>query len=160
MYIYIYTIILYPQTSVLSFPRLISVAQVNEYRTTDVTRVLKAPGAELCLNTCGVVNQKKTFCSHQCCPACSMNKFRAYISIYPYYPCLYIYLYIYICIYYILTLSANVNNVLYLIIIDENNVSSRLSPQWLYGNLCTLAHDVQLRLHHVTKCMSCHKALR
>ena len=93
---YIYTIILYPQASVLSFPRLISVAQVNEYRTTDVTRVLKAPGAELCLNTCGVVNQKKTFCSHQCCPACSMNKFRAYISIYPYYPCLYIYIYMYI----------------------------------------------------------------
>ena len=96
---YIYTIILYPQASVLSFPRLISVAQVNEYRTTDVTKVLKAPGAELCLNTCGVVNQQKTFCSHQCCVECSMNKFRAYISIFPYYPCIYIYIYIYIYVY-------------------------------------------------------------
>ena len=37
----------------------------------------------------------------------------------------------------------------------ENNVPSRLSPQWLCGNSCTWAHDV----HHVPKCMSCHKAL-
>ena len=36
--IYIY---IYPHTRVLSFPGLISVARVNEKRTTDVTRVLK-----------------------------------------------------------------------------------------------------------------------
>ena len=34
---------------------------------------------------------------------------------------------------------------------------SRLSPQWLCGNSCTWAHDV--RLHHVPKCMGCHKAI-
>ena len=28
----------------------------------------------------------------------------------------------------------------------ENNVSSRLSPQWLSGNSCTWAHDVQLHI--------------
>ena len=48
------------------FPELFSVARVNAYRTTDVTRVLKAPGAELCQNACGVVNEQKIFCSHQC----------------------------------------------------------------------------------------------
>ena len=37
---YIYTHI-YPQARVSSFPGLISVAWVNEQRTTDVTRVLK-----------------------------------------------------------------------------------------------------------------------
>ena len=26
----------------------------------------------------------------------------------------------------------------------ENNVQSRLSPQWLCGNLCTWVHDVRL----------------
>ena len=45
------------------------------------TRVLKAPGAELCQNAYGVVNEQKIFCSHQCSPECSMNKFRAYIYI-------------------------------------------------------------------------------
>ena len=49
IYIYIY-IYIYPQTHVSSFPGLISVARVNEQRTTAVTRVLKAPGAELCQN--------------------------------------------------------------------------------------------------------------
>ena len=29
-----------------------------------------------------VVNEQKIFCSHQCSPECSMNKFRAYISTY------------------------------------------------------------------------------
>ena len=81
IYIYIY---IYPHTRVSSFPGLINVARVNEKRTTDVTRVLKAPGAELCQNACGVVNEQKIFCSHQCSPQCSMNKFRAYISIYIY----------------------------------------------------------------------------
>ena len=42
--------------------------------------MLKAPGVELCQNACGVVNEQKIFCSHQCFPECSMNKFRAYIS--------------------------------------------------------------------------------
>ena len=50
IYIYIY---IYTHTHVLSFPGLISVARVNEQRTTDVTRVLKAPGAEPCQNACG-----------------------------------------------------------------------------------------------------------
>ena len=40
-----------------------------------------------------VVNEQKIFCSHQCSPECSMNKFRAYISTYT---CLvYIYVYVY-----------------------------------------------------------------
>ena len=30
----------------------------------------------------------------------------------------------------------------------------RLSPQWLCGNSCTWAS-----VHHVPKCMSCHKAI-
>ena len=54
-------------------------ARVNEQRTTDVTRVLKAPCAELFQNACGVVKKQKIFCSDQCSPECSMNKFRAYI---------------------------------------------------------------------------------
>ena len=37
----------------------------------------------------------------------------------------------------------------------ENNVPSRLSPQWLCGNSCTVGQTV----HHVPKCMSCHKAI-
>ena len=28
----------------------------------------------------------------------------------------------------------------------ENNVPSQLSSQWLYGNPCTWAHDVQLHI--------------
>ena len=60
IYIYLYT---YPQTRVSSCPRLISVAQVNEYRTTDVSRVLKAPGVELAKT---LVAKKQVFCSHQC----------------------------------------------------------------------------------------------
>ena len=69
-----------PHTRVSSFPRLISVAQVNEQRTTNVTRVLKAPGAELCQNACDVAKKQKIFCSHQYSPVCSMNKFRTYLS--------------------------------------------------------------------------------
>ena len=42
--------------------------------------MLKASGAELWQNACGVVNKQKIFRSHQCSPECSMNKFRAYIS--------------------------------------------------------------------------------
>ena len=43
---------------------------------------IKAPGAELCQNACGVVNERKTFCSHQCSPECPMNKVTAYICLY------------------------------------------------------------------------------
>ena len=57
-------------------------ARVKESRTTDVTRVLKAPGAELYQNACDVVNEQKIFFSHQCSVECLMNKFRAYIYIY------------------------------------------------------------------------------
>ena len=71
---------IYAQTCHSSFPGLISVVRVNESRTTDVTRMLKATGAELCQNACGVVNEQKIFCSHQCSPECSMNKLRVYIS--------------------------------------------------------------------------------
>ena len=35
---------------------------------------------------------------------------------------------------------------------------SWLSPQSLCGNSCTLGHDVH-HVHHVPKCMSCHKAI-
>ena len=40
----------------------------------------------------------------------------------------------------------------------ENNVPTRLSPQWLCGNSCTCAHGVH-DVHHVPKCTSCHKAI-
>ena len=71
---------IHPQTRVSSFPGPISVARVNEYRTTDITRLFKAPGADICQNGCGVVNEQKIFCSYQCSSESSMNKFRAYIS--------------------------------------------------------------------------------
>ena len=83
MYIYIY-IYIHPRVS--SLPGLISVALVNEHRTTDVTRVFKTPVSELCQNACGVVNEQKIF-SHQCFPECSI-----YIYIY-------IYTYVYIKLY-------------------------------------------------------------
>ena len=87
----------YPQTRVSSFPGLISVARVKEERTTDVTRVLKAPGSEFCQNAYGVVNEQKTFCSHQCSSECSINKqIYRYICIYVYIYYVYIYIYIYI----------------------------------------------------------------
>ena len=35
---------------------------------------------------------------------------------------------------------------IYVISNHENNVSSRLSPQSLYGNSCTWAHDVRLHI--------------
>ena len=78
IYIYIYSC---SQTRASSFPGLISVARINEQRTTGVTRVLKKPGAKLCQNAFGGVNEQKIFCSHQCSPEWSMNKFRAYISL-------------------------------------------------------------------------------
>ena len=48
--------------------------------------MVKAPGAELFQNACGVVNVQKLFCSDQ-------SVFSRYIHIY-----IYIYIYIYICI--------------------------------------------------------------
>ena len=39
---------------------------------------------------------------------------------------------------------------------------SRLSSQWLCGNSCTWAHDIRLsctNVHHVPKCMNCHKTI-
>ena len=64
----------YPQTRLSSFPGIISVVWVNEQRTTDITRSIKAPGAEFCRNACVVVNEQKTFCSHQCSSECSLKK--------------------------------------------------------------------------------------
>ena len=52
---------------------------------------------------------------------------------------LYIYIYTYTYIY---------------ICYHENNVSSRLLPQCLCGSSCTWEY-----VHHVPKCMSCHKAI-
>ena len=43
---------------------------------------------------------------------------------------IYIYIYIYIYVRY-----------------HENNVSSQLSPQWLYGNSYTWAHDVHIYIY-------------
>ena len=37
----------------------------------------------------------------------------------------------------------------------ENNVPSQLSPQWLYGNSCTLAHDVWLNMMNMMNRTSC-----
>ena len=34
----------------------------------------------------------------------------------------------------------------------ENNVPSRLSPQWLCGNSCTWAHDLQLQIAGTKEC--------
>ena len=54
---------IYAQTRVSSFPGVISVAWDNKQRTTDVFRVLKVPGADTCLNACGVVNEGILFWS-------------------------------------------------------------------------------------------------
>ena len=67
---------------------------------------------------------------------------------------IYIYIYIYMCVF---------------VCSQENNVSSRLSLQWLCGHIALLALLVEQSLvhwykqcvtvHHVPKCMSCHKAI-
>ena len=87
IYIYIYIfniyIYIYIHSHVLRPPQDSSVwlgLTNREQRTSDVTRVLKAPVAELCQIACGVVKKQKIFCSHQCSPECSINKFRTYIS--------------------------------------------------------------------------------
>ena len=60
LYIYIYIYIyIYPKIHVASFPGLISVARVNEQRTTDVTRVLKI--LVLSFAKMFVVNDQKYF---------------------------------------------------------------------------------------------------
>ena len=54
---------------------------------------------------------------------------------------IYIYIYIYIC-----------NH--------ENNVLSRLSPQWFYGDSCTWAHDVRLQIAGTNELESAQQAKR
>ena len=54
IYIYMQYLLFYIYIRVSSFPELVGVARVNQQRTTDVTSVLKARGAELCQNACGV----------------------------------------------------------------------------------------------------------
>ena len=63
---------------------------------------------------------------------------------------IYIYVLLYIIIYimyiiYMYNISTHICNY-------ENNVPSPLSLQWFCGNSCTQT------VHHVPKCMSCHKA--
>ena len=41
---------------------------------------------------------------------------------------------------------------------NENNVPSRLSPQWLCGNSCTWAHDVRLHIAGTNELKSAQKA--
>ena len=38
---------------------------------------------------------------------------------------------------------------MYYICNHENNVPSRLSPQWLCGNSCTWAHDVYYKNYYI-----------
>ena len=40
-------------------------------------------------------------------------------------------------------MCINIFTYIYIYIYYENNVPSRLSPQWLCGNSCTRAHDVK-----------------
>ena len=68
------------------------------------------------------------------------NKKLPYIHIY-----IHTYIYIYIHIYIYIYIYMYIYN-------HVNNVPFRLSPQWLFGNSCTWAHDVP-------KCMSCQKAI-
>ena len=49
---------IYLHTRVSSCPGLIRVAQVNEQRTIDLTRMLETPGAELSQNACGDQTKK------------------------------------------------------------------------------------------------------
>ena len=39
-------------------------------------------------------------------------------------------------------------------IMKTNNVPSRLSPQWLFGNSCTWEHDVRLHIADTNKAKS------
>ena len=85
---------MYRHTCVSSCPGLISVARVNEYRTTDVTRVLKTPGAELSQNACGKRTKNILFSS--VFSRVLNDKFRAYISMYT---CFVLVLVLYLCLY-------------------------------------------------------------
>ena len=42
--------------------------------------------------------------------------------------------------------KQNERNIYIYISYHENNVPSRLSPQWLCGNSCTWEHDVRLHI--------------
>ena len=42
-------------------------------------------------------------------------------------------------------------------VIMKTMCPSRLSPQWLCGNSCICG--IVATVHHVPKCMSCHKAI-
>ena len=64
---------------------------------------------------------------------CICKMYLIYISIHIY---LYIFIYIYIYIYICICMYIHIY-----ICYHENNVPSRLSPQWLRGNLCTWARD-------------------
>ena len=78
-------------------------------------------------NICAVHHVPKCMSCHKAIVVITgrAHCFHDYIYIYIYiYMYIYIYIYIYIC-----------NH--------ENNVPSRLSPQWLCGNSCTWAHDVR-----------------
>ena len=72
MLIYFYCessiIYIYSHTCISSFPGLISVAQVNEWRTTDVTRECLKHQVLSFAKMLGVVNEQKIFCFHQCSP--------------------------------------------------------------------------------------------
>ena len=105
-YIHSYmNICIYPHTRVSSFPRLISVAWVNEKRTTDVTRVLKAPVLSFAKWLVVWWKNKKysvlisvlNECSSVFSSECSMNKFRIYI-----------YTYIHIAMYIFIHMAAKV----------------------------------------------------
>ena len=67
------------------------------------------------------------------------------------------YIYIYICmyIYTYIHIYTHIYAYIYIHIYLYIYIYIRLSPQWLCGNSCTWANDV----HHVPKCMSCHKAI-
>ena len=48
----------------------------------------------------------------------------------------------------------------YIICNHEYNAPSLLSPQWLYGNPYTWAHDIVLHnVHHVSSARGCYKAI-
>ena len=59
---------MYQHTRVSSFPDSSVWLGLPSREQLMSPRVLKAPGAELCQNACGVVNEQKIFCSHQCSP--------------------------------------------------------------------------------------------
>ena len=85
-----------------------------------------------------------------------------YIYIYIYIFIIYIYI-IYIYTYLSLSIYLSIYPSIYLYMHNhENHVPSRFITTYLFGNSCTWAHDVRLwvqMVHHVPKCMNCHKAI-